>query len=102
MYLKEVKKDLTNEETAIIFQILLEKSINGKIPYGSLSPLASKYGVHKATIWRISKRGRNSIDSGTGLELFCTTEPVNVERQNRIMMKFKPPSPQYRYINAKH
>lgn len=67
MSLTEVKKDLTNEERAIVFQILLEKSINGKIPHGSVSPLASKYGVHKATIWRIWKRGRDSINSGTGL-----------------------------------
>ena len=63
----EPKKDLTNQERAIIFQTLLDKSENGKLPRGSVSPLAEAYGVHKSTIWRIWKQGRDSMASEQGL-----------------------------------
>lgn len=56
-------KNLTNPQRNFIFQQLLLNSINGKLPYGTLTKVARDHGTSSRTIQRIWLRGIKSMNS---------------------------------------
>ena len=57
---KGIKRNLTDAERNAVYQSLLLRSENGKIPYGTFSLLAKKFKTSRRTITRIWKRGRET------------------------------------------
>jgi hypothetical protein len=58
------KPNLTDLERRQIYQILSERSFNGKLPKGIISYLGSEFNVTPRTISRVWKQGQISIASG--------------------------------------
>lgn len=57
------RKDLTNSEREAVYHRLLQLSINGKLPRGSITQTAAQFDVSRDTIHRIWKRGQESTSS---------------------------------------
>ncbi len=70
-----IKKNLTDSQRRAIYQSLLKKSINGKLPIGSMTDLAHQFSTSRRTISRIWKRGRE-----TSTNLFT---PGNVDGRKK-------------------
>lgn len=51
-------KMLSNEERITIYQLLLQKSVDGKLPQGVKESVASSFSVCRKTIDRIWKRAK--------------------------------------------
>lgn len=54
-------KNLTNKQRSAVYNNLLRKSQNDKLPRGLEDELAIVYGISKRTVWRILSQGCNSI-----------------------------------------
>lgn len=61
------EEDIKNEERAIIFQTLLENSTDETISYGSVTPIAAPYEVHKSAMWDTWKWGKETMHTETDL-----------------------------------
>ena len=58
-------KNLSNNQRNAIYDHLLEKTVNGKLPRGSMTSASTIFNVSRSTIYRIWKRGKSSRVSST-------------------------------------
>jgi hypothetical protein len=60
----EARPNLKDDERRVIFERLLEMSVNGNLPRGAIAQLAPEKSRDRATITRIWKRGMDSRRHG--------------------------------------
>jgi len=70
-----MSKQLNNAERTAVYQRPLGLSKNGKLPHGSITETAERYGVSRDTISRIWKRGKDSSKDQRSSACFNTFRP---------------------------
>jgi len=64
-------KDLSLQQHKLIYEALLQRSVNGKLKHGTTIGVASMFNVSARTVQRIWKQARDSIRCGAILDFSC-------------------------------